>query len=169
MCLFFIAGEQLEAKSFWYTKTEDGRVDEHSREAFDVLPDTESQSISIRSDRLLDLFPLREEIPLQEEIKISDSNDVDSVIEGALLIISGSLFITDLKAYKVSNEIAYHQIDGVFMFFFPVQERFLYMKCNKESYLIATSSKPTDERALERLKSPSEIREFCLEETAYAW
>lgn len=93
-------------------------------------------------------------------LEAQEPSDVEKVVDASFMILTSLMVLATHERYDISPELKMTALRGVFFLFFPFDDYFLYVHCNNDQHLVATSTKPSED-TLKRMKSTDEIRELC--------
>jgi len=154
LVIFAFAGE-LSAKDFFLKK------DDKTLIRTKLSMDSEAKGDLIISDpKSFSRFLINDQMLPPERVSVREPSDVEKMIDASFMILTGFLMIAAHDTYDLNSELRLSSVKGILLFLFPFEDENLYIHCNSDQYLVASSTRPNEE-SLKRMKTIEEVRNLC--------
>ncbi|PIR22599.1 MAG: hypothetical protein COV44_07310 [Deltaproteobacteria bacterium CG11_big_fil_rev_8_21_14_0_20_45_16] len=126
---------------------------EHDAKDRDVL--------KLRETKLLEEFTEDlQDLPQETEVRAREPSDIEKAIDVSIMALTGLLVMALNDSFDLGPGFRLSRISGLLFLVVPFEDFYLYRKCGKKEYLVASTLKPS-EKSLERMKTKEEIRDIC--------
>jgi len=124
------------------------------------LETNSAEDIQFLKPESLQRFLLTDQNLPQGWIEGREPTDIEKAIEFGMGLVTSLLFMSQHEYYDLNSELTLAAMRGVMFFLIPFEEFFLYAHCENDSYLVATTIRPTED-SLKRLKTLKEVKSLC--------
>jgi len=121
-------------------------------------------ALVLRETRLLEEFTEDlQDLPEETEVRAREATDIEKTVDVAIMALTGLLIMPLNDSFDLGSGFRLSRISGLVFLFFPFEDYFLYRKCGKHEYLVASTIEPNKD-SLKRMKTKDEIRDLCADE-----